>query len=435
MNPIGLLLTFILSTMLLRLPRSWAPLPLLIGASYITLGQALEIGPVHLPTMRVLILVGLLRVKINGERAVGGMRPLDRMMIYWAVWDIVTLAFHKETVLIARLGLIYDALGIYYLIRVFVRDLDDVRIIFKMCCVVFVPLTVPMMVERLNGYNPLNAIEFGGAAVVLVTKNHFRAQGAFGHPILAGTAGAICLPMALYLWPHKRMLALIGVISTLVIVYASGSSGPIMTILSVVAALFIWKIRGHLRIIRWLIVLAIIGLDIVMNDPVYYLIARIDITGGSTGWYRAHLMQFAAEHLDQWWLIGTDSTRGWTPVSVNKDNSDITSHYLISGVWGGLPMMFLFIAILFTAFASVGRGLKARKNAPAKDQYLVWTLGCILFGHATAGLSVSFFDQSIVFFHMVLAMIGSIDASPAHTRPVAIGTASRSSPIEWARSQ
>jgi len=376
-----------------------------------------------------------LRVTIKGERVVGGMKPLDRMLIFWAVWDLFSVAFHKETVLIARLGLIYDALGVYYLFRVFVRDLDDIRTVFKMCCVVFVPLTLPMMVERLSGFNPLNYVGFGATEVVLVTKDHFRAQGAFGHPILAGTVGAICLPMAIYLWPHKRILALVGIVSTLVVVYASGSSGPIMTILSVVGALFIWKVRSHLRVIRWLAVLTIIGLDLVMHDPVYYLIARIDITGGSTGWYRAHLMQFAAEHLDQWWLTGTDSTRGWTPVSVNSDNSDITSHYLQSGVWGGLPMMFLFIAVLFSAFATVGRGLRARKNAPFKDRFLVWTLGCILFGHATAALSVSFFDQSIVFFHMMLAMIASVDGAPVVSRPIVIRNTSRSSPTEWARSQ
>ncbi len=135
-----------------------------------------------------------------------------------------------------------------------------------------------MLVEKLHGINPLSWVDFGPSTVV-VTNGHFRAQGAFGHPILAGTVGAVCLPMAIYFWHQKRQLAVTGLLATLSVVFASGSSGPIITTLSVLAALALWNIRGRMRMIRGGAILLIIVLSFLMNDPVYFLVAQIDITG------------------------------------------------------------------------------------------------------------------------------------------------------------
>jgi hypothetical protein len=150
-----------------------------------------------------------------------------------------------------------------------------------------------------------------------------------------------------------------------------------------------------------------------MNDPVYYLLARIDLTGGSTGWHRAALIDGAFNHFSTWWLAGTDYTRDWMPTGIpaNDANTDITNHFLAMGVWGGLPLMFLFIWVLIVAFRAVGKALRSRETAPPQHQFLIWTLGSILFGHATTFFSISYFDpQSSVFLYFGLAAIGSICA-------------------------
>ncbi len=95
----------------------------------------------------------------------------------------------------------------YYIFRVFIRGIEDVRTVFKMVCLVLVPLAVTMLVEKLTGSNPLGLLGFGPSEVV-TTNGHFRAQGPFGHPILAGTVGAVCLPMAFCFWRENRKVAL-----------------------------------------------------------------------------------------------------------------------------------------------------------------------------------------------------------------------------------
>jgi hypothetical protein len=411
MNGFGFIFALIVAGLMFASSRRLAPLALLMSATYITVLQVIEIGPLHFSVVRLVIAVGLLRVLAKGERIVGGWNILDRMMVLWAVWAIACLIFHKSSVFILRLGQTYDILGGYFLFRVFVQDSADIRRVFKMVCILLAPLAATMLLEKFTGKNLLGVIGFGPTDVA-ITNGHYRAQGTFGHPILAGTIGGICLPMAIYLWQENRKLALIGLAATGGIVFASGSSGPVMTTFSVLFAMALWKIRSHLRVLRWLTVFFLIVLNFIMNDPVYFLMARIDITGGSTGYFRAQLIRSAIVHLNEWWLAGTDYTRHWmaTGISANADHTDMTNHYLAIGVWGGLPLMLLFMGVLFIGFVEVGKALQRYKDEPTRDQFMIWTLGSILFGHATTFMSISYFDQSFVFLYLILAIIGSLHA-------------------------
>ncbi len=414
MNGAGYLFSLVASAMLLGLPRRWAPLPLLMGAAYMTPGQELEIGPLHFPVIRLLIAVGFLRVLAKGERIAGGLNVLDRIMVLWAIWAAASSLFHVEDSLVTRLGMILNALGAYLLFRVFVQDTEDIRNTFRMVCILLVPLAGALLVEKLTGRNCF-AVIGGISEEVAVRHGRFRARGPFAHAILAGTVGAVCFPLALAQWRQNRRVALAGLAATGSIVFASGASGPVMTVLSILVALALWRVRDHLRMIRWGAVLLVLALAVAMKDPVYYLLARIDITGGSTGWHRAALIKASIDHLGEWWLAGTDYTREWMPTGVewNTRHTDITNHYIAMGVWGGLPLLLLFWGVLVAAFALVGRALRATQNGDVEQQFLIWTLGAILFGHTATFLSVSYFDQSVVFFYLLLACIGSIYATTA----------------------
>jgi hypothetical protein len=190
-------------------------------------------------------------------------------------------------------------------------------------------------------------------------------------------------------------------------VYASTSSGPVLSALAGITALTFWPYRRYLWAARWGTVASYIGLDIVMKDPAYYVMARIDLTGSSTGWHRARLIQAAIEHLSEWWLIGTDRTADWMGANFYRaEDSDITNHYIQMGVWGGLPLMLLFIAIMWQAFAVLGRA--PRNESGMKREYFVaWILAASLFSQAVTCLSVSYFDQSVVFLYMVIAALSA----------------------------
>ena len=193
-----------------------------------------------------------------------------------------------------------------------------------------------------------------------------------------------------------------------------------MTALTILMALWVWRIRGQMRTIRWTAVIMIILLSIVMQDPVYYLIARVDLTGGSTGWHRAELIHAAVTHVNEWGLGGTDYTRHWMPTGVewNANHTDITNHYIKMGVWGGLLLVAVFVSVLVKCFALVGKVLRTKGKLVGDEKFVMWLLGSILFGHATTFVSVTYYDQSLVFLYFNLASISSIAAAVAKRKAV-----------------
>jgi hypothetical protein len=269
-----------------------------------------------------------------------------------------------------------------------------------------------MVNEKLTGQN-LFAFFGGVPEAVMVRDDKLRAQGPFGHPILAGTVGAMCVPLMVGIWRQHPLAAKTGLAACLAMVLASTSSGPLMSVLFSVFALVLWRWRHLTRQMRIATVVGYILLDIVMKDPAYFLMARVDLTGSSTGWHRAELIRSSFKHLNEWWFAGTDYTRHWmaTGVSYSVDHTDITNHYLHYGVWAGLPLMFIFICMLWVAFRYVGQSLRLRTQAPFAEQFLIWSLGAGLLSHAVTCLSVAYYEQSVMFLYLNLAAIGSLHAT------------------------
>jgi hypothetical protein len=410
----AVIFTILAGFFLLILPRQWAAVPLLIGAAYMSMESSLDVGALHFTSIRILVAVGILRVIVRGERIAGGLNMLDRVLVAWAVWAVCSSCFHKDfsAALIYRLGLAFNVLGFYLLVRVFIQDADSLLRICKVIIIALLPIAFGMILEARTGKNLFSL--FGGVPELSeIRGGKVRAQGPFDHAILAGTVGAVCLPMAVLFWKSNRKLALLGLAATGLMVLTSRSSGPVMTAFFTVFGLVLWRYRTYMRLIRWCGILAILALAMVMNAPVYFILDRIDLTGSSTGWHRAALIQGAISHVDDWWLGGTDYTRDWTPeAGYDENNTDITNHYIRMAVWGGLPMLLLFVWSLVIAFGMVAKVLRTNRSVRGTDQFLMWTLGCVLFGHVAAMVSVSYFDQSVFYLYFVLAAIATAQTVP-----------------------
>ena len=273
-----------------------------------------------------------------------------------------------------------------------------------------VPVAIEMMAEHIIRQNYFGAFFGGISDQVYMRAGKIRAQGPFVHPLLAGTVGAVCFPLFLGIWNKYRVSAAVGLAACLVIVPASNSSGPLMSLLFATMALLLWFARPWLRAIQWSVVTAYVAATILMTRPAYYLISKIDLTGSSTGWHRSRLIEMAFSHIDEWWAFGTDYTVHWMGLGVDSNDkmSDITNYYIWMGVVGGLPAMLLLIAILWRAFAWVGRIVRDAPIEMAEHKFLIWCLGAGLFAHAMSSLSMGYPDQSMMFFWLNVGAISSL---------------------------
>jgi hypothetical protein len=377
------------------------------------MAERVIIASLDFPMLRILMLTGWARVIMRGEMRIGKLNAIDKGLIAFMISSIViyTILWGTSGAFINRLGHAYNLFGSYFLFRFLVRDVDDVVRVLKITALCVIPLAVAMLMEKVSGRNVF-AI-FGGVPLITAIRNGaVRCQGPFAHPILAGTFGATLFPLFVALWRQGRQtrsLSLAAILSSVVIVLASASSGPVVALLAGLVALSLWPLRKHMRVIRWGLLLALVGLEIVMKAHVWFLIARIDLVSGSTAYYRAYLIDRFIDNFGDWWLFGIKNTGVWADVTVGLH--DRTSQYVVYGADGGLSTLVLFILVIAYSFRAVGLTMRGLKEESPQLQFCIWALGAALFSHAVNFISVSYFDQNVVNWYLLLALISTVSLS------------------------
>jgi hypothetical protein len=418
LNLLGAGVTLLMGILMIIIPRRHALLPLIIITCYVTIGQSIDLAGLNFTMMRVMIFFGWARLILKNEVDLSNLSVIDKTFLWWVFASVVVYSIKRSSLeaFTNRLGFAYNAAGLYFLCRVLIRDIDDIINIVKMFAIVIFPLALMMLFEKLSGgKNPFSI--FGGVPFISEIRNgSFRCQGPFRHAIMAGTFGATLIPYFLALWfqgSKFRFQAVVGIVSATIITITSGSSGPLISYVFGLLGMAMWIFRRNMRIIRWGILLGLVLLHIVMKAPVWYLIARLSEVTGGGGWHRSDIIDQAIRHFDEWWLAGTTYTAHWmaTALAIAPESSDITNQYIAEGVQGGIIKMGLFIGIVVLCFRGVGKAVRTLEEGPLPVGILVWSLGSALLAHASGFLSVSYFDQIIVSWYLLLAMISFISSS------------------------
>ncbi len=396
---------------LILIKKRWAALVFLAGIIFIPMGAVIEVGTVSLPPLRVLSLVGLIRVFLRSE--MHSIRSVDYKIYIFAAILLLSSIFHDPigATLIRRAGLVIDLIGTYTFFRSWLTSWNDLELLYKYYLILLYPLLVFMFVEHTKGINLFNHI--GGVSLVPAIRDGvFRAQGPFAHSILAGTYAASCIPMAIAI-NHKNRTIVNRLFFPvcIIIIILTVSSGPVVTASASLTAVLLWRWAKHTKRIVNYVILILLGLHIIMKAPVWFLIARIDIIGSSTSYYRAKLIDSAINHISEWWIGGTDYTRHWmvTGVTWSSKHADITNHYILLGVLGGLPLLVVFLLIIRTSFLKISSNMALYSSSQANYRFMLWCLGAALFSHLVSMLSVSYFDQSIGIFYSLIAITHSLN--------------------------
>jgi hypothetical protein len=397
-NPLLLLLCVTLVGMQAGLSRRWAFLPLLIAACHTPYTPFMG----GMTVARLVILSGLLRGGVKGWLAWSPRNPLDLLVAAFAAIALASTAGHAwepYNPLIIRLRLVLDVVGTYLYMRAYLSDHESMERLAAGLAIILMPFAFLLLAEKQSGLNPYAAIGAGNLHS-LVRDGGFRAQGPFGTPILAGTVGAVAMPLLIPLLNTRRRLAISGLVAAGVVVYASASSGPISTAAIGLGVVYFWRWKQHLRSVLTVLCIGLIILHFVKERPIWYLMALMDLVGGSTGWHRAYLIDMAVKHLGEWWLIGTDYTRHWMPYGLEAvpEHCDLTNYYIQLGVTSGLSLVACLIAIQWKSFRLISSRMRDLQESDTTQQYALWCLGAVLSAHAITFLSISYFDQIYVFF-------------------------------------
>jgi len=425
MHPIVAALVLLAIVGLFALPRKYSALPILWTVLLVPGTQQIYVAGVHLFAIRLVVLFGLIRMISSGEgpggkRLPGGMNGIDRsfLLCVFAQAVSVALLFHESQAVINQVSFVWDWAGGYLVMRWTLQNEKDVCRSLTFLALLILPVAIGMAIEQAKFFNVFSILG-GVASTPAVREGKIRSAGIFAHPIIAGTVGAVIVPLFALLWKNgkSKILGSCGFISATVMMWTSNSSTCMMAYAGGFVALLFWPLRKSMRRFRQGLAICLVGLHLTMKAPVWFLISRVDLTGGSSSYHRAELIDQFVNHFRDWWLIGVTSTFDW-----GLDMWDVQNQYVNIGQAGGILAFTCFILVISRSFGMIG---KARKlvEGDKNREWLFWFLGASLFSNVVGFFGVNYFDQSRMIFFFLLAMISAATASVQAGRNTAGNTA------------
>src|SRR4029077_7349666 len=364
MHPLVLIAMLIAAVLILLLPKKYAIVPVLWTAFLVPLGQQFNLGGLHVHVIRIIILVALIRVLFSmlfahARAFSGGFSSVDKVFMLWVFFHVVAFlvlfSFHPAAV-VNQLGFVWDILGGFLVMRFLIQEEEGIYRVIRTFAFIAGILAVCMLIEH---FLMLNVFGFLGGDTRIVPETRdglVRAQATFSHPLLAGTFGATLLPLFFLYWHSgkSKAVAVIGVLSATIMTICAASSTPVLTCMAGIGAVCFWPFRKQLRLFRWGIVIVLVGMQIVMKAPVWFVISHISLFGSSSSDHRAYLVDAFIRHFGDWWLVGTNAAGTW-----GWDMWDTSNQYVAEGESGGLATFVCFMAMISLCFSRIGKARKA----------------------------------------------------------------------------
>jgi hypothetical protein len=405
LHPVVLVAMLVTIVLVLVLPRKYVVIPFLVMSFLVPRGQQIYYAGVHILVGRIIILAALTRMvaSIGSYKRLlpGGVSSIDLTFMLWVFYHAFAfiVLYQEMGAVVNQVGMLWDFAGAFLVWRFLIRDKQDIDRTIKTFAIVVMVLAIFMTVEKIRDINVFGYLGGGVSVTPGVREGAIRSQGPFAHALLAGTFGAVLLPLFVWLWSKKsRLFAVLGILGSTVITLTSASSTPVMAYAVGVGGLCLWPLRRFTRRFHVGIVVLLVLLQAVMKAPVWFLIARMDLVSGSSGYHRALLVDQFLRHFFDWWLIGTNNNFNW-----GWDMWDTCNQFVQEGENGGLIALLALIALIWICFRKLA---KARRNCRAdrKQEWFYWILTTSLLANVVAFLGISYFDQTRNLWFAVLAM-------------------------------
>lgn len=409
-----IIMAMVLATSVFVMPRKWFLLPFIAAACFIPADQRFIVGGLDFTMLRILVIAGVARLMLYNEIVSIKYNRVDMLLVAWiaAGGIIYTLQWATPEAFVNRLGHSFDAIGLCWIFRQKIRSWNDLRFVagaFALCAVALVPFVA---LEWSTGENPFVAL---GRVTTVARQGRYRCQAAFPHPIILGLFWATLMPVfiAFARRSGRDWIFAAATAAAVFVIAATASSTPVAVLIQMLILLALWKYRRSARGMLWTAAAVLVALHIIMTKPVWHLIARANIVGGSTGWHRYFLIDQAISRFHEWWLLGTRDTSQW-----GRGLEDVTNHFILQGVNGGLLTLVLFVALLAVAIKTLWRYSVAA--VPRRLQWISWCLGVSLMAHCIAFLAVSYFGQIIMPLYMTIAVSAMVCEMLEQPRPAVV---------------
>jgi hypothetical protein len=387
-----------------------------MAACFVPMNQQLVVLGLNFSILRILLVVGILRLMMRGETRVVQWNTFDKLILKWVI--IGSLVYIAQQVslsaVIYKFGVMLDSLGIYWLFRHIIYEWEDVFQSVKFFAV-FAIVTAPFI--ALEKFQETSFFSIFGPTLGQFHRGRYRAAGPFPHFIIMGCFWASLLPFfyARIKINKDKPLYRVAIFSVLSSVYFSASSTPFVTVIAIFLFWNIYSLRMYGKTLFWMTCCGLFLLHMIMKAPLWHLMARGAFFSGSTNWYRYFLFDEFVKHTSEWFFLGTKSTAHW-----GAGLTDITNQFVLEAVRGGILTLVIFIMVVYCAVKIPGKFSLGPVTPEA--QWMSWGICVAMLGHFVTFWGVSYFGQINMLLYFTFALVGftleqSTDKSLAITSP------------------
>ena len=372
--------------------------------------QRFVIAGIDFQVLRVVGISGVAILAFRGEFKGLKTRKLDWVLCAYFVLPAFFAALRGQTQVVPQhLGYAIDALSMYAIGRVAIRDFGDVRAFAKSLVIISIPIVIAMAIEKLTARNFFSILG-GVPEITPIRFGKLRAQGAFAHSIIAGVWFASSIPIIWSLWPVGRgsrgsvFFVLLGIPLAVAGVVATASSTPMAGLAVAVFSVVAYKLWPLVRASRVLIVILLIAAHFVSAAGIHHLLyTRFSFVTGSTGYHRFLLVDAAINNIKSWFLFGINGTYTW-----GWGLDDVTQEYVAAAVKSGIIGLGLLITILVYCFKNAG---KVMRRGEPNAYFVGYCLGASIFVHAACFLGVTYFGQIYLLLFFTIGGLQTLAAS------------------------
>jgi hypothetical protein len=365
---------------------------------------------------RLIALMLLVKAFVAGKHRLRPVTQVDRLVLAIWVWIIFAafISFSATSHLVQMIGRGFDTVLIYYVARVCVNSKDDLRECAKWLIYSCVIMGLLGAVETITTYTPYAGMDSYRAWAWVTKEDQFRygflrAKSSMSIHIYFGMAMMLVTGM---LWAINKGIPLgsfgkLGIALGMLGVMSSMSSGPWLGG-ALMFGFGLYRLKP--RMIRpsiYLVIALAILLEIASNRHFYNLIDYLALDP-HTAWYRTRLLEVAAGHLSEFWIIGVGDKwpHHWGELLDGRGHVDVVNHFLIVALYGGFAAMLMYIASHAIAIGYIRKMWQAKKN---EDLKLVgFNLACCLIALDISSLSVGLFGPPLLLSHMLLGLMVSV---------------------------
>jgi len=407
-TPAFSLLLFFLCVAIVAVKRENIIVPLIIAMCFLPADISIQVMTLDFYAVRVVALVALIRIYLSGDSDRVRMNSIDRLFIFYNVLGAVVYILasqNKAGAFIFKSGNFVDSVVLYVVLRNAISSKDSLRLIvktFSICVIVLLPFII------FEYYSASNLFALLGRSAISMRNGEIRTSATFSHAILFGSFAAALVPI---LWAKYKssggMGRLVVVICCVFFVYTSSSSGPIVVLAGVIFFLFFFRWKQYSRQLFWLSLTAATIIHFVRESPIWHLLyVRISVKSGSTGWHRYLLVEAAVKEFWNWWLLGYGDlgpqwhSKYWS--YTHATFTDVTNHYLLVGVRGGVFTMLLFVLLCYKVVKTLGACSQYQDSV--EEQWLWWGFAVMMLAHCISFLSVAYFGQITMLLYLSIAV-------------------------------